>query len=246
VSGSQVSDCHRVSVPIRLGVETLTISGWSTAPSPLAPDVIWLHANGFNALTYRNTLAPLAGRMKILAVDERGHGGTPQAAAIEGKRDQLDLRDDLLALLEAVAPDRRVILAGHSMGGCVSLLAAAEAPARVRALALFDPVVLTREAAVAVMRRDGSAVSESSLIAKARSRRRAFASREEVFAQYRGRTIFRTWPEAALRDYIEAGFRDTAEGGVELACAPEWEAASDAGLSGVRPVARTRSRPAGC
>ena len=39
------------------------------------------------------------------------------------------------------------------------------------------------------------------------------------------RAIFSTWPEQALRDYVEAGFRDLPGGEVELACAPEWEAA---------------------
>jgi pimeloyl-ACP methyl ester carboxylesterase len=188
--------------------------------------VIWLHANGFNARTYLHTLGPLAGRMNILAIDQRGHGATPQAAAASGKTDALDMRDDLLALLEVVSTERRVILAGHSMGGCVSVLAAAEAPQRVRALALFDPVILARDAAERAMRAGGAATSENDLVAKARNRRSRFASREEVFDTYSRRSIFQGWPEPALRDYIEAGFRDLAAGGVELACAPEWEAAN--------------------
>jgi pimeloyl-ACP methyl ester carboxylesterase len=187
--------------------------------------VIWLHANGFNAWTYRNTLAPLAPELQLLAIDQRGHGGTPQDRAVEGKRDALDMRDDLLALLTVVSPARPVILAGHSLGGCISLLAAAEAPSRVRAVALFDPVILSREVSARATAANGVAISESPLVAKARNRRRRFASRDEVYVAYRGRAIFSTWPEAALRDYIQAGFRDLPDGEVELACAPEWEAA---------------------
>jgi pimeloyl-ACP methyl ester carboxylesterase len=216
----------QVGIEIRTRSRSLRVAGWSTEPGR-APDVIWLHANGFNALTYRNTLAPLAGAgLNVLAVDQRGHGGTPQDGPAEGKRDALDMRDDLLGLLGVAAPDRPVILAGHSMGGCVSLLAAAEAPSRVRAIALFDPVVLSREQNARAMAADGLAASESSLIAKARSRRRRFASRRETFEAYQGRAIFATWPEAALRDYVEAGFRDLPSGEVELTCAPEWESAN--------------------
>lgn len=188
--------------------------------------MVWLHANGFNALTYRDALEPLASRLRVLAIDQRGHGGTPQVTAAADRRDALDLRDDLLAVLEAISPHRPVILAGHSLGGCVSLLAAAEAPARVRGIALFDPVILPRETAERAMRDGGAAAFESPLVAKARMRRRQFASRNEVYESYHGRAIFERWPDAALRDYIEAGFVDASDGGVELACAPEWEAAN--------------------
>ena len=57
------------------------------------------------------------------------------------RRAGCEFRDDLLALL-AAACEAPVVLAGHSMGGTSSLLAAAAEPARVRALALFDPVVM--------------------------------------------------------------------------------------------------------
>jgi pimeloyl-ACP methyl ester carboxylesterase len=160
-----------------------------------------------------------------LAIDQRGHGGTPQGRPAASKTDALDMRDDLLALLGVLAPDRPVILAGHSLGGCVSLLAAAEAPGRVSGLALFDPVILPREVAQRAMS-EGAAFSEASLVEKARNRRASFPSRQAAFETYRKRSIFATWPEAALRDYIEDGFRDLPDGGVGLTCAPEWEAAN--------------------
>jgi pimeloyl-ACP methyl ester carboxylesterase len=55
-------------------------------------------------------------------------------------------------------------------------------------------------------------------------RRAVFPSREAVFASYRGRGVFRGWPDAALIDYIADGFRDRPDGEVELSCAPAWEA----------------------
>ena len=42
--------------------------------SARAPDMIFVHANGFNALTYCTLLEPLARKARILAPDLRGHG----------------------------------------------------------------------------------------------------------------------------------------------------------------------------
>lgn len=189
-------------------------------------DVVWLHANGLNARTYCHTLAPLSDSLRILAVDQRGHGGTPQKRDISDKRDAYDLRDDLLALLDIVAKDRPVVLAGHSLGACVSLLAAAEAPNRVKGLALFDPVIMPREATLALIRAGGLITPETEIARKARTRRNDFPSKQAAFESYRGRAIFSTWPDAAVADYVDAGFRDAAGGGVELTCAPEWESAN--------------------
>jgi len=215
-----------VSIDVEGGAGKLRIAGLSNGGARGRPTVIWLHANGFNARTYLHTLGPLAEELNVLAIDQRGHGATPQNTSAHGKSDALDMRDDLLALLDAVYRDQRVILAGHSMGGCVGLLAAAEVPHRVRALALFDPVILSRAAARGAMQAQGAAISENTLVAKARNRRARFASRQEAFDVYRQRSIFRGWPQEALRDYVEAGFRDRPDGSVELACAPEWEAAN--------------------
>src|SRR3569833_125130 len=111
-------------------------------PQERPVDIVFSHANGFNGRTYRTILQPLAGDLRILALDLRGHGASTLPTVIEGRRGWLEFRDDLLALI-AAACDAPVVLAGHSMGGTSSLLAAAAEPNRVRALALFDPVVMS-------------------------------------------------------------------------------------------------------
>jgi pimeloyl-ACP methyl ester carboxylesterase len=57
-------------------------------------------------------------------------------------------------------------------------------------------------------------------------RRATFPSKQAAFEAYLGRGGFRTWSEAQLADYVEAGFRETADGEVTLTCAPEWEASN--------------------
>jgi pimeloyl-ACP methyl ester carboxylesterase len=186
-------------------------------------DIIFLHANGFNAMTYRSILAPLAQGLRILAVDQQGHGLSPQRGPAEGRTDWLDMRDDLVALLDSL-DGGPVVLSGHSMGGAVSVMATAERPDRVRGLGLFDPVFVSQEARRRIAEAGG--LSENPLAAGADRRRTVFPSRDMAFKSYHGRGAFRTWPDEAIRDYVTDGFRDRADGTVELSCAPAWEASS--------------------
>jgi pimeloyl-ACP methyl ester carboxylesterase len=189
-------------------------------PAERPADVVFLHANGFNALTYRSILTPLAGEMRIIAADQRGHGASSLATVTEGRTDWYEFRDDLLALLAALELTD-VVLAGHSMGGTASILAAAVAPERVRRLVLFDPVVMPPD-----LTRDAEITRQSPLVEGARRRRAVFASREAAVAAYLGRGGFKTWPDAMVADYVEGGFRDLPSGEVALTCDPEWEASN--------------------
>ncbi len=182
-------------------------------------DAVFMHANGFNARAYRTILATLARSLRILTPDQRGHGATQLDTTREGRTSWNDLKDDLLAFLDALKIGR-VALAGHSMGGTASLLASAEAPERVRALALFDPVILPP---AATRQQDMAGVLTSPMVAGALKRRRSFPSHAAAVEAYRGRGAFRTWTEAMLADYVAAGFKAAGDGTVELACTPEWE-----------------------
>ena len=196
-------------------------------PQDQAIDAIFVHANGFNAQTYNSLLAPLAAGLRVLAIDQRGHGATTLAARGEGRRSWLDLRDDLVALLR-VLDGPPVVLAGHSMGGTVSLLAAAARPDAVKGLVLLDPVIMPRLVALyALAPWTSGALWKKMPIAQAALRRRAvFDDREAVVAAYTGRGAFKTWPETMLADYVDGGFVDRDDGKVELACAPAWEASN--------------------
>ncbi len=185
-------------------------------PASRSVDAVFTHANGFNARSYRTILRPLARDFRILAIDLRGHGRTTAPARTEGRKTWLDLGDDLIAFVDALDLGP-VALGGHSMGGTLSLFTAAARPERVRALALFDPVIRLDTTPIPPRARD------SGLIASAGRRRREFPSREAAIQSYRGRGAFTNWTEAMLVDYVEDGFRDLPDGRVELACAPEWE-----------------------
>jgi pimeloyl-ACP methyl ester carboxylesterase len=197
-----------------------------TGPSRTA--LHFAHANGFNAETYRTLLSPLADRLHIFASDARGHGFTTLPTS-EGPKNWLVYRNDLDALLAHVHPGP-IVLAGHSMGAIASLMFAVAHPERVRALVLVEPVLvpamhpLRRQFARAMKRFTNG---EPDLADRAAKRRDRFASFDAVFAAYRGRGAFQTWPEEMLRDYLRGGLVATGNGDeVRLGCTPAWESES--------------------
>lgn len=183
-------------------------------------DIVFVHANGFNARTYRTILEPLAREHRILAVDQRGHGLSTLPAETEGRTSWNGLRDDLLALLDTLGLDD-VVLSGHSMGGTACVLAQAAAPERIRSLVLFDPVVTQAPGEI-----DPAQFANSPMVQGALKRRSIFPDRPAVVSAYTGRGAFRTWPAAMLADYVADGFRDREDGQVELSCSPQWEASN--------------------
>lgn len=205
---------RRVALPSRGGEMAFLDFG----PSDRPVDVVFSHANGFNARTYRSILAPLAGEMRIFAIDLRGHGASGLPTVIEGRDGWAEFREDLLAFLAAAA-EGPVVLAGHSMGGTSSLLAAATQPQRVKSLVLLDPVIFPSAG-------DPAAIEESPLVQGALRRRASFPSHAAALEAYTGRGAFKTWRREQIADYVAGGFRDTGAGEVTLACTPEWEASN--------------------
>ena len=162
-----------------------------------------------------------------MAPDLRGHGATTLKADPHGRRSWRDLRDDVLALLEALGGPP-VTLAGHSMGGTVALEAAGARPDKVSNLALFDPVIWS-PTLLTLARLPGARALTAArfpLVQGALRRRSVFADQAEAFNAYKGRGAFATWPETTLADYVAGGFVERENGTVELACAPAWEASN--------------------
>ena len=163
------------------------------------------------------------GDLRILAIDLRGHGATTLPTPTEDRDGWKIYRDDILALLPFVA-EAPVVMAGHSMGGASSLLTAAAAPDKVRSLVLFDPVLMPDAPPAGSAAQ--AAMAQSPMVQGALRRRATFADKAAALEAYRGRGAFRTWSEAQLADYVEAGFVPTEDGQVTLACAPAWEASN--------------------
>jgi len=189
-----------------------------------APRMVMSNANGFNAATYQHLLGPLSGRLRIQAVDARGHGFSTATADPDAPLSWNNFRDDLIRFLEAgTGPS---LLVGHSLGATTSLLLAEARPDLVSGVLALEPVIqpYLRAWGMRVKRWLNMPHPANGLVESAQKRRAIFADREAVFTSYKGRGAFRTWPENVLRDYITGGTRAREDGQVELACAPAWEA----------------------
>jgi len=201
---------------------------WKSKPG--LPALHFAHANGFNGLTYRRLLAPLAEHFHVHAWDARGHGQTTLTADPATQTGWNRYSKDLIALLEVLAEENGgpILLAGHSMGGTTSILAAARRPDLVRGLILIDPVLIQRHQTrlLGWMRKLGIGLGPHDLATSAERRRSVFPDRQTIVEKYTGRGAFKTWPTEMIEDYVDGGTRDLETGEVELSCAPAWEAAN--------------------
>lgn len=194
---------------------------------PDAPILHFAHATGMCASLYTPLLDLVAPGFAVIASDARGHGRTALPADPATLTSWGRYRDDLAALVSTLPAERRLVLAGHSMGATVSMELAARIPDRVAAVVMIEPafVPFARCADYATARAGGT-TSPNPMAEQAERRRDRWPSRDAVRAAYRGRGVFATWSDAALDAYLDGGLRDLDDGTVGLACAPAWEAAT--------------------
>lgn len=212
-----------IAIDSKCGAGAIAALEYGPTDRPL--DVLFLHANGFNAMTYRHVFAPLAGELRILAIDHRGHGRSRLTTNIDN-HSWLTYAEDLLALLDALdaAGERPRLLAGHSIGGTTILLASPRMQADFRPpVVLFDPVILP----LAVTEQVAHTGRWDSPLALGAMRRNAvFESRIQALDSYRGRGAFKTWPDAMIEDYLIDGLTEQEDGRLTLSCEPKWEASN--------------------
>jgi pimeloyl-ACP methyl ester carboxylesterase len=108
------------------------------------PVVVLSHGILMDQSMFAPQVQALAPEFRVIAWDQRGHGGTPA----RGPFSYWDSARDLLGLLDHVGI-QRAVLGGMSQGGFVSLRAALLAPDRVRALILIDTQAGLEDPAVA-------------------------------------------------------------------------------------------------
>ncbi len=193
---------------------------------PVRPiDVLWLHATGFNAITYESILEPLGGQMHAAALDMRGHGRSKLPANPRKLKSWNKFRDDVIQVLEKTAPEGAV-LGGHSMGATVALLVAGKRPDLVRGLVLTDPVLLKKRLLrIYNIPLVNMFMQKNTMSKAALKRRRNFGSPGEAAEALRGRGAFKTWRSPFLDDYVVDGVLRQENGQYELSCTPEWESA---------------------
>ncbi|GAB4575185.1 MAG: alpha/beta hydrolase [Anaerolineae bacterium] len=178
-------------------------------------------ANGFPPASYTPLARLLTPTFRVVSLPPRALW--PDRETVEMPDSWETLADDLVAgLTQHDLPP--VIAVGHSFGAIASMLAALNAPERIRALCLLDPTIFPPD----ILRQIKAARAAGQrdivpLAAGARKRRRAFPSKEAAFEAWRKRRLFADWSDEALWWYVESILVPDGDR-VTLVWPPEWEA----------------------
>ncbi|WP_328999266.1 alpha/beta fold hydrolase [Kribbella sp. NBC_00709] len=97
------------------------------------PVLLLIHGLGASSATWERVVARYRDRLRIVALDLRGHGRSTWTSSYELP----DMVSDVSRSLQALGIPRATVL-GHSMGGLVALLFAARCPEQVERLILEE------------------------------------------------------------------------------------------------------------
>lgn len=173
--------------------------------------IVFSHANSFPAGTYRVLFKLLRARgFKVRAVEKYGHAA-PYPVTDNWPHLVQQLAD--FAEAETQKAGERAYLVGHSLGGFLSVMAAARHPELARGVLLLDAPLLGgwRAKTLGVIK-STQMVGSVSPGAVSRRRRERWASAAEALAYFQGKKVFARWDPQVLQDYVEHGTHDDANG----------------------------------
>ena len=206
------------------------VGGYRSSGDSARAQICWLHGNGFNSLAYAPILQALEQAdpgCQLYTTDLPGHGlsqpcgrGWPNWRSMAKTVEQA-MRQQLIE----PATNERIGI-GHSLGGVVTLLQAHQYPQRFDRVLLLDPVLFPTGLQIAQQTAKSLGIWPLLPLPKASRRRRSqWESPQAMAQQLSTKRLYRDWHPQSLQGYVSAGHRTMDEGdGIELRCAPEWEA----------------------
>ena len=168
------------------------------------PMVLFFHGNSFPASTYSVMLNALRQRgMKVQALEKIGHNPKYPVTS-----NWPHLVEEVHAFAKPLIEEHPgpVVFVGHSLGGMLSLMLAAQYPALADAVVMVDaPAVGGLQAKVLQLSKTLSLNKKFSPGAISSKRRNAWQSLEEVNAHFASKKIFAKWDPQVLNDYVAHG-----------------------------------------
>lgn len=169
--------------------------------------LVFSHANSFPASTYRELFKLLRARgFTVKAVERFGHD---PAYPVTNNWPHLVQQLADFAKRESDKAGEPAFLVGHSLGGFLSLMAAARHPELARAVLLLDSPILGgwRATTLGVIKRT-DLVGSFSPGAISQKRRDSWPSAQAALAHFQSKKAFARWDIRVLQDYIDHGTHD--------------------------------------
>lgn len=169
--------------------------------------IVFSHANSFPAATYRLLFALLRQRgCETRAVDRFGHD--PRYPVSNNWPHLVQQLADF-ARAEVEQRGEPVFFVGHSLGGFLSVMAAALHPELARGVLLIDsPLVSGWRASALDMAKRTQLVGSVSPGKVSRRRRNQWASSAEALDYFRSKKAFAQWHPEVLQDYVDLCLKD--------------------------------------
>lgn len=189
-----------------------------------AAQLHFLHGNGFCAATLAAVAEYMPAETQLWLTDVPGHGGSEQP-----EHRMPDWRAMARAVADALRQNNSdanaVVGVGHSMGGVLTLLAAARDPKLFSRIILLDPVLFSPEIVLAQqISRTTGIWKRSALVRSATRRRQSWPDPATMFNELKAKGLYRHWRPDVLQAFVEDGGRFQG-GKYQLCCNPRWEGA---------------------
>lgn len=174
--------------------------------------IVFSHANSFPASTYRVLFAQLRARgFRVEAVEKYGHD--PKYPVTNNWPHLVQQLVDF-ATPQAARHGGKAWLVGHSLGGFLSVMAAARAPQLARGVLLIDsPMLGGWRATTLGLAKRTPLVGSVSPGRISRARRNAWPDAAAALEHFRHKKAFAKWDPEVLADYIAHGTRDEVHDG---------------------------------
>ena len=165
--------------------------------------LVFSHANGFPAPTYRRMFGLLEATFHISAIAALGMD--PRNPPTEGWP---NLARQVIEHVERSAT-HPVIGVGHLLGGYLTFMAAAARPDLFRAIILLDaPIIGAIKGRLQGATKRFGSVDRVTPAGASRARRAEWASLAQAERHFRARKLFRAFSPEVLRDYVRYGLID--------------------------------------
>jgi len=162
------------------------------------------HANGFPASCYQYFLNFLAEKHELCYIEKLGHGAYPIDANWES------LTDELIDTIEQ-QQQQAVVGLGHSVGAVITLFAALKRPDLFSQIIIMEPPLFVGGIKRMVLKWAAKFRLNAyfPLVTRAKKRRTHFNSREEAYAYFKEKSLFRHFHRQCLYDYVLHGLQES-------------------------------------